>query len=114
MAQCSRYARSTRSRNASGLSRCRPVEVEGLLRVGDRRSSADQVAPRVSLMLTTAAGVAAEMEVFGEQLKEADVAGATPDLIQQQRITERFGARGDDPAKYAASRIQLARAGAAP
>jgi ATP-dependent Zn protease len=60
-------------------------------------------------MLTTAAGIAAEMEIFGEQLKEADVAGATPDLMQLQKIAEHFGAPGDDPVKYAASKIQLAR-----
>lgn len=60
-------------------------------------------------MLTTAAGIAAEMEVFGEQLKEADVAGATPDLVQLQKMAEHFGAPGDDPVKYAASKIQLAR-----
>jgi ATP-dependent Zn protease len=62
-----------------------------------------------SFMLTTAAGIAAEMEVFGEQLKEADVAGATPDLMQLQKIAEHFGTPGDDPVKYAGSKIRLAR-----
>jgi len=60
-------------------------------------------------MLTTAAGIAAEIEVFGEQLKDADVAGATPDLMQLRKIAEHFGAPGDDPVKYGASKIQLAR-----
>lgn len=62
-----------------------------------------------AFMLTTAAGIAAEMEVFGEQLKEADVAGATPDLMQLRKIAEHFGAPGDDPVAYAASKIRHAR-----
>jgi hypothetical protein len=62
-----------------------------------------------AFMLTIGAGLAAEMEVFGEQLKEADVAGATPDLTQLRKIAEHFGTPGDDPFRYAASKIQLAR-----
>lgn len=62
-----------------------------------------------AFMLTTAAGIAAEMEVFGERLKDADVAGATPDLTQLRTIAEHFGRPGDDPVQYAASKIRLAR-----
>lgn len=62
-----------------------------------------------AFMLTTAAGIAAEMEVFGERPKEADVAGATPDLMQLQKLAEHFGAPGGDAVAYAASKIKLAR-----
>jgi ATP-dependent Zn protease len=62
-----------------------------------------------AFMLTTAAGIAAEMEVFGEGLQDADVAGAVPDLAQLQKLAERFVPQGDDPMRYAASKIQLAR-----
>lgn len=82
--------------------------------IGDKSKPATEQwtickADHEAYMLTAAAGLAAEMEVFGEQLKEADVAGATPDLVQLQKIAERFGTPGDDPVKYAASKIQLAR-----
>lgn len=62
-----------------------------------------------AFMLTTAAGIAAEMEVFGEQLKDAEVAGGTPDLMQLQRLAERFAGPEVDPSAYAASKIRLAR-----